>query len=405
MDILCLGGVMDFYKFDTLLTEDEKIFRDSVRRWANTEIYPRVGNVWTRGNYDRNEHEFIKKAAASIGLLGMKEAGASNVMYGLACQEVERVDSGLRSFVSVQNSLVYDLIARCGSEEQKKHYLPKMMTGEWAGCFCLTEPNYGSNPTKMQTRATPVVNAPGSYDDNPELIPEENMLYLLNGSKMWITNGVFADFMIVWARNEFDGALQGFIVDSFETVDRREIPNKMSLRYSDTAEIYFTNTPAVALPNAVGIKHAYIGLNYARYGIAWGAIGAATDMYEKTVQYLKDRSQFDKPLASHQLVQEKLVDILTGIVSAQFMTLQLGRLMDKNEYTPAMISLAKRNNVRMALAAARKCRDLHGAYGICTEYDIIRHMMNLESVFTYEGADHVQTLVVGQDITGIGAFK
>lgn len=393
-----------FYKIDSLLTTQERIFKDSVRKWARGEIYPRVQDIWTQGTYTEEEHKWLRSEIAKMSLFELYEH--SHVMYGIACQEVEYVDSGLRSLVSVQNSLVAGLIAAYTDRPDQLKFADGVKDGSLTGCFALTEPNYGSNPAGMQTTATPSPAVSGFVDEegvSHELI---NRLYYLNGSKMFITNGVFADFMIVWAINPYDNQPQAFLVENVgDTVTRREIPNKMSLRYSDTAEIYFDETPAYPLDGAIGIKSALKCLTKARYGIAWGATGAALACFERALSYAGDRIQFhEKPITSHQLVQNEFVDMLEKIISMQLMTIQLGRLLDEDKAGYNQVALVKRHNVKAALEIARRCRDLLGAYGICTEYDIIRHMLNLESVITYEGTHNIQTLIVGREITGIGAF-
>lgn len=393
----------DFFKFDGLLTTEERIFRDSVRKWVREEIYPHVQPVWTNGTYSEEEHRWLRKQIAKMGLFGILEQGGSYVMYGLACQEMEYVDSGLRSFVSVQNSLVIGLLDKFGSNNQKYYLLPALLDGQITGCFGLTEPDYGSNPGGMRTGAYPLATITGTVG-GPN---NDQMAYQINGSKIFITNGVVADFLLIWAKNR--GAadqIQAFLVEADDPgVTRREIPNKMSLRYSDTAEIYLSNAIGAEIPGAIGLKSALACLTSARYGIAWGAIGAALACYERVLKYTAEREQFNgQPISSHQLVQDTLVEMLSEIVKAQFMTLHLGRLMDEGKAHYSQVALAKRNNVRMALKIARDARDLLGAYGICTEYDVIRHMLNLESVITYEGTHNIQTLIVGREITGIGAF-
>ena len=392
----------DFFKFDTLLKTDEKIFRDSVRKWVRETVYPRVHRVWTDGTYGEEEHCWLRDEVAKMGLFGILEQGGSYVMYGLACQEMEYVDSGLRSFVSVQNSLIIGLLDKFGSDNQKHYLLPGLLDGQLTGCFCLTEPDFGSNPGGMRTRAVPVSTSTGTTA-GPN---DGKTIYQIDGSKIFITNGVVADFLIIWAVSPYDNQPQAFLVEGGDYgVERKEIPNKMSLRYSDTAEIYLSGAMGTEIPRAIGLKAALTCLTGARYGIAWGAIGAALACYERVLKYTGEREQFNgQPISSHQLVQDSLVEMLSEIVKAQFMTLHLGRLMDEGKAHYSQVALAKRNNVRMALKIARDARDLLGAYGICTEYDVIRHMLNLESVITYEGTHNIQTLIVGREITGIGAF-
>ena len=392
----------DFFKFDGLLKEEERIFRDMTRRWVREEVYPRVRPVWTAGNYGEEEHRWLRDQVAQMGLFGILEQGGSYVMYGLACQEMEYVDSGLRSFVSVQNSLIIGLLDKFGSDSQKKYLFQGLMEGKLTGCFGLTEPDFGSNPAFMRTTATPLNTLTGTIG-GPD---HGEMAYQITGSKIFITNGVVADFLLIWAKNRATDEIQAFYVPADNMgVERREIPNKMSLRYSDTAEIYLSDAIGSAVPGAIGLKSALTCLTSARYGIAWGAIGAALACYERVLKYTGERVQFGvQPISSHQLVQDSLVEMLSEIVKAQFMTLHLGRLMDKGEAHYSQVALAKRNNVRMALKIARDARDLLGAYGICTEYDVIRHMLNLESVITYEGTHNIQTLIIGREITGKDAF-
>ena len=392
----------DFFKFDGLLTQEERIFRDMTRRWVREEVYPRVRPVWTDGNYSEDEHQWLRNEVAKMGLFGILEQGGSYVMYGLACQEMEYVDSGIRSFVSVQNSLVIGLLDKFGSDSQKQYLFQGLLDGRLTGCFALTEPDFGSNPAGMRTHATPFNTLTGTTG-GPD---HGETAYQISGSKIFITNGVFADFLLIWAKNRATNEIQAFFVPADNMgMKRWEMPNKMSLRYSDTAEIYLADAIGSAVPGAVGLKSALACLTGARYGIAWGAIGAAQACYERVLRYTGEREQFNgKPISSHQLVQDTLVEMLSEIVKAQFMTLHLGRLMDKGEAHYSQVALAKRNNVRMALKIARDARDLLGAYGICTEYDVIRHMLNLESVITYEGTHNIQTLIIGREITGIGAF-
>ena len=392
----------DFFKFDDLLTQEERIFRDMTRRWVREEVYPRVQPVWTAGNYSEEEHLWLREQVADMGLFGIIEQGGSYVMYGLACQEMEYVDSGLRSFVSVQNSLIIGLLDKFGSDSQKQYLFQGLLDGRLTGCFGLTESDFGSNPAGMRTYATPLNTLTGTVG-GPD---HGEMAYQINGSKIFITNGVFADFLLIWAKNRATGEIQAFYLPAHHGgVKRSEIPNKMSLRYSDTAEIYLSEAICTPVPGAVGLKSALACLTSARYGIAWGAIGAAQACYERVLRYTGEREQFNgQPIASHQLVQDTLVEMLSEIVKAQFMTLHLGRLMDEGKAHYSQVALAKRNNVRMALKIARDARDLLGAYGICTEYDVIRHMLNLESVITYEGTHNIQTLIIGREITGIGAF-
>ncbi|KTC66402.1 glutaryl CoA dehydrogenase (plasmid) [Legionella adelaidensis] len=382
----------DLLFLDEQLHDDERMIRDSVARFVNNEVVPLLPEAFEKAKFPK---EFIKKTA-EMGLLGLtlpSEYGgndASYVMYGLVCQELEKGDSGLRSFVSVQSSLCMYPIFKYGTEEQKKRFLPQMAKGEIIGCFGLTEPDSGSDPGSMRTHATKVAGG-----------------WKLNGSKLWITNATIADIAIVWAKTE--QGIRGFIVEKkFKGFESREIHLKMSLRASITGELFFDD---VFIPeknlltgSEKGLGAALSCLSQARYGIAWGAIGAAMACFDKTKNYLLERKQFDKPLAAHQLIQKDLADMYSEIIKAQCLNLRIGRLKEENRETPVMISLAKRNACREALAIARKCRNLLGANGISLEYDVIRHMLNLESVFTYEGTDNVHTLVLGKHITGINAF-
>jgi glutaryl-CoA dehydrogenase len=380
----------DLYNIDHLLTEEERMVRDTVRKFVQERVLPIIGEHFEAGTFPR---ELIPEIA-ELGLLGMHLdgygcAGLSAVCYGLACQELEAGDSGLRSFVSVQGSLAMFPIWKFGSEEQKQHWLPKMAKGEVIGCFGLTEPDSGSDPSSMQTRAR-----------------RDGDSYILNGTKMWITNGGIADLAVVWAKTE-DG-IRGFLVErgtpGFTTSN---IHQKLSLRASITSELHFADCRIPAanmLPNVRGLRGPLSCLDEARFGIAWGATGAARSCYETALDYAKTRVQFSKPIASFQLVQQKLAIIATELVKAQLLSLQLGRLKDEGLLHPVQISVAKRNNVREALKTAREARSILGANGITLEYPISRHSNNLESVYTYEGTDDVHTLVIGQAITGISAF-
>ncbi len=386
-----LPPATDLYNIDHLLSEEERMVRDTVRTFVRERINPIIGAHFEAGTFP---HELIPEIA-DLGLLGMHLegygcAGMSAVNYGLACQELEAGDSGIRSFVSVQGSLAMFPIWAFGSEEQKQRWLPPMAKGEVIGCFGLTEPDFGSDAANMRTAAR-----------------RDGDSYVLNGSKMWITNGGFANIAVVWAKAE-DG-VRGFIVErgtpGFSTSN---IDHKLSLRASVTSELHFADCRvpvANMLPNVRGMRGPLSCLNEARYGIAWGATGAARACYEVALDYAKSRIQFSKPIASFQLVQQKLVIMATELVKAQLLSLQLGRLKDEGLLHPVQISIAKRNNVREAIKTAREARSVLGANGITLEYPIIRHANNLESVFTYEGTDDIHTLIIGQAITGESAFS
>ncbi len=381
----------DLYNVDHLLSEEERLVRDTVRQFVHDRVLPVIGEHFEAGTFPRE----LLPEIAGLGLLGMHLegygcAGLSAVCYGLACQELEAGDSGIRSFVSVQGSLAMFPIRAFGSEEQKQHWLPRMARGEVIGCFGLTEPDFGSNAAGMRTSAR--------RDGNS---------YVLNGTKMWITNGGIADLAVVWARAE--EGIRGFLVErgtpGFTTSD---IHQKLSLRASVTSELHFEDCRVPAenmLPNVRGMRGPLSCLDEARYGIAWGAIGAARACYEVALDYAKSRIQFDRPIASFQLVQQKLAIMATELVKAQLLALQLGRLKDEGLLHPVQVSVAKRNNVREALKTAREARSILGANGITLEYPISRHMNNLESVYTYEGTDDIHTLIIGQAITGLNAFS
>jgi len=383
--------VDDLLFLDEQLHDDERMIRDSVARFVSNDVIPLMAESFEHAQFPR---ELIHKSA-ELGLLGLTlpsqygGAEASYVAYGLVCQELERGDSGLRSFVSVQSSLCMYPIFRYGSEEQRMRFLPAMAAAEIIGCFGLTEPDSGSDPGSMRTNAKKVEGG-----------------WLLNGAKMWITNAPIADIAIVWAKT--DEGIRGFIVEKdFKGFHRPEIKLKMSLRASITGELVFEDVfipDDNVLPEAKGLGAPLSCLSQARYGIAWGAMGAAMACFDITTDYLLERKQFDKPLASFQLIQKDLADMYTEIIKAQCMNLQIGRLKEQKRETPVMISLAKGNACRQALKIARTCRNLLGGNGISLEYHVIRHMLNLESVFTYEGTDNVHTLVLGRHITGINAF-
>lgn len=384
---------MDYYQLDLLLSEEEKHIRDTVRDLVNTEIVPTVARHFEAGTFPR---ELIAKFAG-LGLLGANLhgygcAGIGDVAYGLAMQELERGDSGIRSFVSVQGALCMYPIYTYGSESQKQKWLPGMAAGTLIGCFGLTEPDFGSNPNGMRTTATRVQGG-----------------YRLNGTKQWITNGSVADVAVVWAKLDGpDGVVRGFLVPKgTKGFGARDVEKKLSLRASVTSELVFEDCEVgedALLPGVEGMRGPLSCLSQARYGIAWGAIGAAIACYTSALEYAKSRVQFSKPIAGYQLVQQKLVGMVNEITKAQCLALQLGRLKEQKKIRPAQISLAKRNNVGMALDIARTARDIMGANGITLEYPAIRHMLNLESVYTYEGTHDIHTLIVGQDITGLAAF-
>ncbi len=381
----------DLYNIDSLLSEEERMVRDTVRKFVNERVLPIIGEHFEAGTFPRE----LISTVAELGLLGMHLegygcAGLSAVCYGLACQELEAGDSGLRSFVSVQGSLVMFPIWAFGSEEQKQRWLPPMARGEVIGCFGLTEPDSGSDPGSMRTTAR--------RDGNS---------FVLNGTKMWITNGGIADLAVVWART--DDGIRGFLVErgtpGFTTSD---VHHKLSLRASVTSELHFEDCRVPAenmLPDIRGLRGPLSCLDEARYGIAWGATGAARTCYEVALDYAKTRVQFDRPIGSFQLVQQKLAIMATELVKAQLLALQLGRLKDSGMLHPVQISVAKRNNVREALKTAREARSILGANGITLEYPISRHSNNLESVYTYEGTDDIHTLIIGQAITGLNAFS
>lgn len=386
--------MQDLFHMEVLLEPEEKMIRDSVAKFVQTDVLPTIDQNYESGTFPI---ENIKKIA-DLGILGMTlpeqygGIGANHVAYGLVCQELEKGDSGLRSFASVQSSLCMYPIFAFGSETQKQRFLPAMSKGEKIGCFGLTEPDAGSDPASMKTRATKTKGG-----------------WLLNGSKLWITNATIADLAIVWAKiNEKE--IRGFIVErEFSGFSTQEIKHKHSLRASITGEISLQDCfvpDENFLPGTEkGLSTALSCLTKARYGIAWGAIGAAMACFEKALSYTKDRTQFGKPLASFQLVQKSLVDMYTEIIKAQTLNLRLGRLMDEGIANYANVSLAKMNACREALKIAREARNLLGANGISLEYQVIRHMNNLESVFTYEGTDNMHHLIVGRYLTGLDAFS
>ncbi len=383
----------DYYLIEDLLTDEHKLIRQSVKDWVDRKIKPVIDDYAQKHQYP----EFSIRELGELGVLGSfipekyGGSGFDQIAYGLMMQELEAGDSAIRSTASVQTSLVMYPIYSFGSEEQKQKYLPKLASGEFVGCFGLTEPNHGSDPGSMESR-----------------IVEKSDYYLLNGSKMWITNSPIADIAVIWAKDE-ENIVRGLIVEKgMEGFSAPEIINKWSLRASITGELVFDNVKIPKeniLPNISGLKGPMMCLNSARYGIAWGAIGAAIDCYQSVVQYTAERKQFKRSLNSFQLTQKKLAEMLTEITKAQLLAWRLGVLKNENRATPAQISMAKRNNVEIALDIARTSRQMLGAMGIVGDYPIMRHMMNLESVITYEGTHDIHLLITGMDITGLAAFK
>ena len=385
---------VDFYDVDSLLSEEERMVRDTVREFVERDVRPIIAGHYRNGTFPK---ELIPKIA-ELDLLGATLKGygcpgMNHVAYGLTTQELERGDSGIRSFASVQSGLVMYPIHTFGTEAQKEKYLPKLRTAELIGCFGLTEPDFGSNPGGMKTRAV-----------------RKGDRYILNGVKRWITNGTMADVAVIWAKaDDHDQQVVGFIVEKgMKGFSAVEMPGKMSLRASDTAELFLEDVEVPVenkFARTEGIKNAFMCLNTARYGIAWGALGAAMACYDEAVDYAKNRVQFTKPIAGYQLVQAKLTHMLTEITKGQLLALQLGRLKDAGKATHVHVSLAKRNNVSIALEIARLARDILGANGIVDDYQAMRHMCNLESVYTYEGTHDIHTLVVGEAITGLPAYS
>jgi glutaryl-CoA dehydrogenase len=383
----------DYFQMDELLTEEHKLIRDAAREWVKREISPIIEEACQKAEFPKQ----IIKGLAEIGGFGpyvpaeYGGAGLDQISYGLIMQELERGDSGIRSTSSVQSSLVMYPIWKYGSEEQKIKFLPKLATGDLIGCFGLTEPDHGSNPGGMVTN-----------------IKDMGDHYILNGAKMWISNSPFADIAVVWAKNE-EGRIKGVIVErGMEGFSTPETHNKWSLRASATGELVFDNVKVPKnniLPNRDGLGAPLECLDSARYGIAWGTIGTAMDCYDTALRYAKQRMQFGKPIASFQLQQKKLAEMITEITKAQLLTWRLGVLKNEGRATTAQISMCKRNNVDMALNIAREARQILGAMGITGEYSIMRHMMNLESVVTYEGTHDIHLLITGMDITGENAFK
>ncbi|AQX84724.1 acyl-CoA dehydrogenase family protein [Elizabethkingia bruuniana] len=384
--------IPDYYFIDDLLTEEHKLIRQSVREWVDSFVMPKIDDA---AQHHKDIPDLMKELG-KIGALGpyipeeYGGAGLDQISYGLIMQELERGDSAVRSAASVQSSLVMFPINEFGSEEQKKKYLPHLASGEMIGAFGLTEPNHGSDPGSMETHFKDM----GDH-------------YLLNGAKMWITNAPLCNIAVVWAKGE-DGKVRGFIVErGMEGFTTPETINKWSLRASKTGELVFRDVKVPKeniLPNVIGLKGPLSCLNSARYGISWGVIGAAIDCYCTAVQYSKERIQFGKPIASYQLQQKKLAEFLTEITKAQLLCWRLGTLKNEHRATPAQISLAKRNNVKMAIDIARESRQILGGMGIMGEFPMMRHAANLESVITYEGTHDVHLLITGNDITGINAF-
>ncbi|MBT8291756.1 MAG: acyl-CoA dehydrogenase [Eudoraea sp.] len=383
----------DYYNLDELLSEEHKLVRDAARQWVKRDITPIIEEFAQKAEFPQQ----IIGGLAEIGAFGpyipieYGGAGLDQISYGLIMQEIERGDSGVRSTASVQSSLVMYPIFAYGTEEQRKKYLPKLATGEHMGCFGLTEPDHGSNPSGMVT----------NFKDKGDH-------YLLNGAKLWISNSPFADIAIVWAKNE-EGRIHGLIVErGMEGFSTPETHNKWSLRASATGELIFDNVKVPKenlLPGKNGLGAPLGCLDSARYGIAWGAIGAAMDCYDTALRYAKERIQFGKPIAATQLQQKKLAEMITEITKAQLLAFRLGQLKNEGRATTAQISMAKRNNVEMAIKIAREARQVLGGMGITGEYSIMRHMMNLESVITYEGTHDIHLLITGADITGHSAFK
>lgn len=382
---------VDYCDVQGLLSEDEILVRNTVREFVSGEVIP----IIERHNREATFPMTLVPKMAELGILGANLpakygcAEMNNVAYGLVMQELERGDSGLRSFASVQSALVMYPIFTFGSEEQKDFWLPKLARAEKIGCFGLTEPDFGSDAGGMKTRAE-----------------KKGNTFVLNGAKMWITNGTISDVAVVWAK--LDGEIRGFLVEKgTKGFEAPEMTGKHSLRASVTSELVLQDCCVPEenlLPSSQGLKSPLMCLNQARYGIAWGSVGSAMACYDAALNYAKTRIQFDKPIASFQLVQEKLVYMLTEITKAQLLCLQLGRLRDQGKLRHSQVSLAKRNNVHQALIIARKARDILGANGILDEYPVMRHMTNLESVYTYEGTHDIHTLILGEDITGIQAY-
>lgn len=383
----------DYYQIDDLLTEEHKLIREAARDWVKRDVSPIIEEYAQKAEFPKQ----IIKGLAEIGAFGpyipaeYGGSGLDQISYGLIMQEIERGDSGVRSTASVQSSLVMYPIFAYGNEEQRKKYLPKLASGEFMGSFGLTEPNHGSNPGGMET----------NFKDKGDH-------YLLNGAKLWISNAPFCDVAVVWAKNE-EGRIHGLIVErGMEGFSTPETHNKWSLRASATGELIFDNVKVPKenlLPNKSGLGAPLGCLDSARYGISWGVIGAAMDCYDTALRYAKEREQFGRPIGQFQLQQKKLAEMVTEITKAQLLAWRLGTLKNEGKATSAQISMAKRNNVEMALKVAREARQILGGMGITGEYSIMRHMMNLESVITYEGTHDIHLLITGLDITGLNAFK
>ena len=383
----------DYYLMDEFLSDEQIMIRSAAREWLKQEVSPIIEEYYEKGEFPNQ----IVPGLGAIGAFGpyipeeYGGAGLDQISYGLLMQELERCDSGVRSTASVQSSLVMYPIWKYGTEEQRQKYLPKLASGEWLGCFGLTEPDYGSNPSGMIT----------NFSDQGDH-------YLLNGAKMWISNAPFAQVAVVWAKDE-SGRIHGLIVErGMEGFSTPEMHGKHSLRASSTGELIFDNVKIPKenlLPGKSGLGAPMSCLDSARYGIAWGAIGAALDCYDSALRYSKERIQFDKPIGGFQFIQKKLAEMITEITKAQLLTYRLGVLRNEGRATTAQISMAKRNNVEMAVNIARESRQIHGAMGITNEYPCMRHMANLESVITYEGTHDIHLLITGADVTGIPAFK
>jgi glutaryl-CoA dehydrogenase len=383
----------DFYGIEEYYTEEEKMIRNTVREFVKERIMPNIGDWWMKGEFPKH----LIPEMAEIGLLGLTlpeeygGIGLKPVAYGLVMEELEYADSGIRSFCSVHNSLAIYSIYTFGDEKQKKKYLPEMAKGKLIGCYGLTEPNAGSDPSSIETK-----------------VIKKGNKWILNGTKMWITNGSIADIAIIWAKDE-EGNFHGFIVEKgMKGFSAKEIKTKISMRCSDTSELILEDVElddSYRLPNTIGFKSLLMPLNEARYGITWGCVGSAWACFEEALNHSKQRIQFKKPIGSFQLIQEKLVNMFEEIVKAEILCLHLGRLKEKGKAKHFHVSLVKRNNTRMALNVAREARVILGAYGITSEYASMRHSANLESVHTYEGTYEIHTLIVGKEITGFEAIR